>query len=360
MATEKFFVHKEDGSLVRIKGRLVRFLDNEAPTGSDKSAIRTSLEVSPDAEGLVQADVGTAPNEIPVNGMLGDLAYQSSDSVSVGTLMADGKTTLTNDSDNALVVETTNKNPMYVNVVGSAPNYLFDVRDDGTSKVRVDGSGNVTVNGGRLEVQKTGGDAIFSLNRTDAKQYNFYVDSASDLNVRDQSAGSTRLKITGSGDVNVGAGNLVIGTSGKGIDFGSVATSAGDGTGTTGTVESSVLDDYESGYLYPNITMSSSGTVTRNGTYNTCRYTKVGNRVFVTGLVIIDSVSSPVGLMQLQLPFLIKNEITNAFGGAMQISNGSTHSTAPYFGTPNNAYISISATPSANDQLRFDFSYVTA
>jgi len=75
MPSERFFVHKEDGSLVRLKGRLVRFLDEEPPTGSDKSAIRTALEVSPDAEGLVQADIGTSPNEIPLNGFLGRQAY---------------------------------------------------------------------------------------------------------------------------------------------------------------------------------------------------------------------------------------------------------------------------------------------
>jgi hypothetical protein len=89
MATEKFCVFNEAGTLKRLKGRIVRFLDNEDPSGSDKSAIRTSLEVSPDAAGLVQADIGTAPNEIPVNGMLGDLAYQSADSVSMGTVEAE-------------------------------------------------------------------------------------------------------------------------------------------------------------------------------------------------------------------------------------------------------------------------------
>lgn len=86
MATEKFFVFNEDGVLKRLKGRIVRYLDNEDPSGADKSAIRTSLEVSPDAAGLVQADVGTAPNEVPLNGMLGDMAYQSSDGVSVAEL----------------------------------------------------------------------------------------------------------------------------------------------------------------------------------------------------------------------------------------------------------------------------------
>ena len=83
MATEKFFVFNEDGALKRLKGRIVRFLDNEDPTGSDKTAIRTSLEVSPDAAGLVQADIGTAPNEIPLNGFLGRQAYAETPMVPV-------------------------------------------------------------------------------------------------------------------------------------------------------------------------------------------------------------------------------------------------------------------------------------
>ena len=48
-----------------------------------KSAIRTALEVSPDAEGLVQADVGTSPNEIPLNGFLGRQAYAETPMVPV-------------------------------------------------------------------------------------------------------------------------------------------------------------------------------------------------------------------------------------------------------------------------------------
>jgi len=83
MATEKYFVFSESGELKRMKGRIVRFLDNEDPSGSDKSAIRTSLEVSPDAAGLVQADVGTAPNEIPLNGFLGRQAYAETPMVPV-------------------------------------------------------------------------------------------------------------------------------------------------------------------------------------------------------------------------------------------------------------------------------------
>ena len=37
-----------------------------------------------------QADIGTAPNEIPLNGMLGSMAYQDATSVSVGSLVSSG------------------------------------------------------------------------------------------------------------------------------------------------------------------------------------------------------------------------------------------------------------------------------
>ncbi len=40
-----------------------------------------------------------------------------------------------------------NSNVMVVDAQGTAPNYIFDVRDDGTSKVRVDGSGGISKNG---------------------------------------------------------------------------------------------------------------------------------------------------------------------------------------------------------------------
>jgi len=90
-------------------------------------------------------DIGTAANEVPLSGMLGDLAFQSSNGPSVSNLNANGQTTLTNDNNLALAVQTTNKNTMTVNVIGASPNYIFDVRDDGTSKFRIDGNGNVVI-----------------------------------------------------------------------------------------------------------------------------------------------------------------------------------------------------------------------
>ena len=52
MGTEKFFVFKEDGTLARLKGRIVRFLDNDPPVNDDKANIRSSISVPASAEGL--------------------------------------------------------------------------------------------------------------------------------------------------------------------------------------------------------------------------------------------------------------------------------------------------------------------
>ncbi len=38
-----------------------------------------------------------------------------------------------------------NENTMVVNTIGTSPNYIFDVRDDGTSVFRINGSGNVGI-----------------------------------------------------------------------------------------------------------------------------------------------------------------------------------------------------------------------
>ena len=86
--------------------------------------------------------------------------------------------------------------------------------------------------------------------------------------------GTLRLAINSTGNVEVNTGNLVIGTSGKGIDF-SAATP--DGTGSTG---SEVLDDYEEGTFTPNITAYSGTNPTVTGVLSGT-YTKVGNLVTV-------------------------------------------------------------------------------
>ena len=82
------------------------------------------------------------------------------------------------------------------------------------------------------------------------------------------------LTIDTSQNVTVDAGNLVIGTSGKGIDFSATA-----GTGT-----SELLADYEEGTFTPTVF---GGTTAGTATYSTQigLYTKVGRQVTVTAYI---------------------------------------------------------------------------
>ena len=90
--------------------------------------------------------------------------------------------------------------------------------------------------------------------------------------------GTIRMKINN--DVTVSTGNLVIGTSGKGIDFSATSDSNG--------MSSEVLDDYETGTWTPvfkyfngstfvNATFSNTPATTNAGIY-----TKIGNMVHIT------------------------------------------------------------------------------
>ena len=80
-------------------------------------------------------------------------------------------------------------------------------------------------------------------------------------------SGEANLTFDGT-DLTVGTGNVIMGTSGKGIDF----SATPDGSGT---MASEVLDDYEEGSWTPGF---ATGTPTYTTMYNRMgRYTKIGN-----------------------------------------------------------------------------------
>jgi hypothetical protein len=86
---------------------------------------------------------------------------------------------------------------------------------------------------------------------------------------------TTAMTIANAGDVTVGTGNLVIGTSGKGIDFSAVS----DGSRS---VSSNVLDDYEEGTWTPSFASTSI-------TIDQAKYVKIGNMVNVMCYITIHS-----------------------------------------------------------------------
>ena len=134
--------------------------------------------------------------------------------------------------------------------------------------------GTPTVNGtGRLKFINTNTQSNWQISHNDSASSTFQIAHST------ATGGSTfstpDLTIKNNGNVAVVAGNLVIGTSGKGIDF-SAATP--DGTGTTG---SEVLDDYEEGTWTPTLDFSTAGDLSVAYSVQEGSYTKIGNLVEV-------------------------------------------------------------------------------
>ena len=89
------------------------------------------------------------------------------------------------------------------------------------------------------------------------------------------------MTLDASGNLSLANGNLVMGTSGKGIDFSAV-------TGGTGTATANVLNDYEEGTWTP---VAVSLTVVGSVTYPVATYTKIGRVVYIN-LKVAASTSS--------------------------------------------------------------------
>ena len=105
-----------------------------------------------------------------------------------------------------------------------------------------------------------------------------------------------KMSLSSVGNLTISAGNIVMGTSGKGIDFSATA----DGT----TMSSELLDDYEEGTWNPIITdgtNDASGYSTQAG-----NYIKIGTLVFASGNVQASNLGSVGGVYIGGLPFASK------------------------------------------------------
>tara|TARA_R110000803_G_scaffold39049_1_gene84220 strand:- start:326 stop:955 length:630 start_codon:yes stop_codon:yes gene_type:complete len=131
------------------------------------------------------------------------------------------------------------------------------------------------------------------------------------------------LKINGAlevdgGDVTISAGNLVIGTSGKGIDFSATA-----GTGT-----SELLDDYEEGTWTPAFGAGTNPTVAFAQAEGV--YTKVGNLVTVSCSMVTTSRSGGSGQLTVDgLPFSCNTSV----GASIAVGFNYNWNTPPNGGT---------------------------
>jgi len=116
-----------------------------------------------------------------------------------------------------------------------------------------------------------------------------------------------RMEFTKDGDVKVLTGNLVIGTSGQGIDF--------SATGQAPGMTSELLDDYEEGTWTPTVRGTTAGTYTLADV--SAYYTKIGNQVTITAYFGFSAASGGTSLMRIEnIPFAYKGY--SVFQGAVR------------------------------------------
>ena len=132
----------------------------------------------------------------------------------------------------------------------------------------------------------------------------FGTDYAGALSLKTNSV--ERCNISSSGNVNISTGNVVMATSGRGIDFSATANSSG-------TMTSELLNDYEEGTFTATLTGLTTGPtvpVTATG-----RYTKIGREVKVSFFFNNVSTVGASGNMRVTgLPFTSANDGVGAWG----------------------------------------------
>jgi hypothetical protein len=139
--------------------------------------------------------------------------------------------------------------------------------------------------------------AVFNVRIEGDTDANLFCTDATNSRVGVGTVGPTaKLDVVG-GDIRIDNGNLIIGTSGKGIDF----------TATPGTGTSELLADYEEGTWSPILQAESGsfGAITYNA-INSGRYTKIGSVVHVQAVLYTDSVAVGTASLEVRvggLPF---------------------------------------------------------
>ena len=125
-----------------------------------------------------------------------------------------------------------------------------------------------------------------------------------------------KLVIKDTGNVEINDGDLVISTSGHGIDF------SATGGPTSGTGTSELLDDYEEGTFTPNIQGTGSNN-SKTYTYQLGKYTRIGNIVHCEFRIGWNNAAVDSGIAIVNgLPFVIDSNIaTGAAIGSLACNN---------------------------------------
>ena len=126
-------------------------------------------------------------------------------------------------------------------------------------------------------------------------------------NLRLGTNNTEQMRITSAGNVNISTGNVVMGTSGKGIDF----------AATSGTGTSELLADYEEGTWTPTFTASVPTLTTV--TSSSANYTKIGRRVSIDIDFTLTNIGTASGVLSLTLPFT-RSSANDTCGAFREIS----------------------------------------
>ena len=165
--------------------------------------------------------------------------------------------------------------------------------------------------------------------------------------------GVQKVSVGSGGDVTVNTGNLVIGTSGKGIDF----SASSDTTASGASTGSEVLDDYEEGTFTPTLLFGGNATgmgmqPTTNGTY-----TKVGNLVTVNCYIYLSAKGSSTGAASIRGYPYISNSGSNTYTTAtIWLKRVSYADTAMAYLTVNSTQLSLAEATNAGTYSNLDHS----
>ncbi len=285
-------------------------------------------------------------NNVVTANEVGTIASQDADSVNIDGGAIDGVTLGTNSAVTEAQVDNININGNSITSTDTNGNIV--INPDGTGKVGVNQSSlkaDLHLNGTQFIGNTTTGLEISdtslyisrsvspSLARSIEMTYTYNLGHVGAVFRRVDTSALSALPSSGSvtsdilsmdastNNVIVSNGNLVIGTSGQGIDF-----SATSGTGT-----SELFSDYEEGTYTASLYGNTTGPGTPlplSSSYNTLAYTKIGRQVTITGKLETSGSHSASGYLRLTVPFVgadLSDSAGTATGSVFFYRTGQLH-----------------------------------
>jgi hypothetical protein len=77
---------------------------------------------------------------------------------------------------------------------------------------------------------------------------------------------------------------------------------------------------------------TTSGSITLAVTHNTLKYTRIGRQVTVVGMLMVDSVSSPVGAININLPFAAASGNSSNAAASLFVNGSNGPQSADFIG----------------------------